>query len=153
MEPTRMTASPLPTTAEPVAHRLPASGAPRPSLRSSWWSVALALSGWAAVAVVALGAPVALRVVVVFGFVMLGPGLSVVSLLDRGSLLERLLVSIALSVALAALVAEAMAISGAWSPTLALAGLAALCTVGVSLGVFRDRGRRLMVVSARDPQP
>src|SRR5205807_2262468 len=86
--------------------------------------IALVLWAWGTVTVAALPAPVPLRVVALLGFVGLCPGLALVGLLERRDPLERLVLSVALSLALGVLVTEAMAILHLWSTVGGLAVLA-----------------------------
>lgn len=109
------------------------------------WPIGLAVSGWLAVAFVVLGAPVLVRTLAVFGFVLLGPGLSLVAFLERSGPLERLVLAVAVGTSLATLLAETMSLSAHWSPTLALCGLAALCTGAVAL----KQRHRLALARAR----
>lgn len=105
--------------------------------RDGWW-LALAASGWLVVLLVVLAAPVPLRVVAVFGFATVGPGLPLAGLLKRCAPLERLALAVGVSVSLTTLLAEAMSLSGMWSPTLGMVALAVVCSAGVSLRLVRD---------------
>lgn len=88
----------------------------------------LAVSGWAAVGIAALAGPGALRSAAVFGFVLVCPGVALARLLPLRDLLERAVLSAALGVSLAALTAEAAAISHILQPLPVLIVLAAVCT-------------------------
>ncbi len=109
--------------------RLPGGLAP-PTLRfrPTPVSSALAVVGWLVLAVTFLvGQPV--RTIVVFAFVLIGPGIAIIRLLPLRDPLEQAVIALALGMSLAALVAEAVAIAHVLRPTLALAILAAMCTV------------------------
>jgi uncharacterized membrane protein len=102
---------------------LPAAGF-RPTAVSS----ALAVAGWLVLAVTLLaGQPI--RTIVVFAFVLIGPGIAIIRLLPLRDPLEQAVLALALGMSLAALVAEAVAIAHVLRPTLALAILAGVCTV------------------------
>src|SRR5205807_2481089 len=72
-------------------------------LRRLGTDVALALSGWAVVAVVATGGHGPARVAAVFAFVLLAPGAAVTRLLPLRDALARVVLTVALSLSLAAL--------------------------------------------------
>ncbi|HUZ21202.1 MAG TPA: hypothetical protein VMU75_11595 [Acidimicrobiales bacterium] len=112
----------------------------------------LALSGWVAVAIVALQAPVPLRTIAVFGFSASGPGLALTAFLVRRDRLERFVLTLALSLAVATLVSEALALAHAFSALTTLVTLAALTTVLVGVHA-RDRlagpGRRAAQLLSR----
>jgi len=99
----------------------------------------LAASGWLALAATALpdGSPA--RIAIAFAFLLLCPGAAAVRLggavLDRGrdrsmDLLEAGVLTVAVSLALGALVGEAFFVSHSFTTTRAIAALAAITTVG-----------------------
>jgi hypothetical protein len=91
-------------------------------------STALAVAGWLVLAATLLvGQPV--RTIVVFAFVLSGPGIAVIRLLPLRDPLEKAVLALALGMSLGALVAEAAAIAHVIQPTLALAILAGFCTL------------------------
>lgn len=106
------------------------------------------LSGVAAVAVAlgGLGAPV--QPALVLWFVLVCPGSAVVGLLRPPSPLFAVTLSIAISCALAVVVAQVMLLAGVWSPLAGLIGLAELTVVAAATEVAverRDRRRALDV--------
>ncbi|GAA4872687.1 family 16 glycosylhydrolase [Kitasatospora terrestris] len=114
-------------------------------LRRGW----LALSGWAALACTALPGPDLLRLAVTAAFLVVCPGLALVRLvhpftLRRGlplDTLERAVLSVALSLALTALVAEAFYLARAFTVARATAALAVLTTLLVLVAAVLDRER------------
>jgi hypothetical protein len=106
------------------------------------------VSGLAAVAGVLgeVGAPV--QPVLVCWFVLVCPGMAFVGLIRPPSLLFALTLSIAVSCALAVVVAQALLFAGAWSPVTGLIILAALTTVGAGADLRADRRARRLSVDA-----
>jgi uncharacterized membrane protein len=105
-------------------------------------SSALAVVGWLVLAVTLLvGQPI--RTIVVFAFVLTGPGIAIIRLLPLRDPLEKAVLALALGMSLAALVAEAVAIAHVLRPTLALAILAALCTAAALTEMTRAAKRRV----------
>ena len=108
------------------------------------------VSGLAAVTGVLgeVGTPI--QPVLVLWFVLVCPGLAFVGLIRPPSRLFALTLSIAVSCALAVVVAQAMLFAGAWSPVTGLIILAALTTVGAGADVrVVRRARRLSVDAGR----
>lgn len=97
------------------------------------------LSGVAAVAAVLaeVGAPV--QPVLVLWFVLVCPGLALVGLVRPRSPLFALTLSIAVSCALAVVVAQALLFAGTWSPVAGLVVLAALTTTAVGVDLLGVR--------------
>jgi hypothetical protein len=85
--------------------------------------------GWLAALLAFVSAPVGVRVPVVFGFAMLGPGLVLLGCLHQRDLLEHLVLAVAVSVSLTTLVAESMALLRIWNAAGGIAVLAAITTV------------------------
>ena len=107
----------------------------------------LACSGWLTLAVVELlPAASAPRVAAVFGFVLAAPGAAVVSLIrDQGARRGRPLdpltsavLTVALSLALGALITEAFLLTDSFSPAGTIAVLASLTSVFSLYPVLRD---------------
>ncbi|MDQ1360248.1 MAG: hypothetical protein QOJ44_625 [Acidimicrobiaceae bacterium] len=98
--------------------------------------------GWLAVVVSAAPGPGALRVVVVFTFVFVGPGIPIIGILSQRGPLEHLVLAIVTSVSLATLVAEGMALFGWWSAVSGLAVLAGITSVAAVLDGARDRAHQ-----------
>jgi hypothetical protein len=110
--------------------------------RLSWWPllvIALALA--ADLAVVAdLGLP--WRGIVVFAFLLLGPGMPFVQLLGIGGLGGELTLAIALSLAIDTIVAGVMVVARAWSAGIAFSILIAVAVAGALLDLYvMSRGR------------
>ena len=89
----------------------------------------LAVSGWVVLGVIALLGPGTFRAAVVFAFTFICPGAALVRLLPLRGFLERAVLSVAVGLSLATLVAQALAIGHPMRPALVLAVLASLCTV------------------------
>ena len=114
--------------------------------------------GWLTVLISVAPAPGALRAVVVFTFLFVGPGVPIIGILSRRGPLEHLVLAIVTSVSLATLVAEAMALFGWWSAVSGLAVLAGITSIAAVLDGARDRahqehagpGRASVHVSAED---
>jgi uncharacterized membrane protein len=91
-------------------------------------SILLALSGWVALAATRLPGGSAIRAVPVTLFLLLAPGTAVVRRWMEVDALEKVVIAVAVSTAAAALIGEALVLTGSWSSTRALALLAALTT-------------------------
>ncbi|GGW96629.1 hypothetical protein [Streptomyces lomondensis] len=112
------------------------------------WGVAV--SGWVAVAATALPEGAPLRVATMSAFLLIGPGLAATLLLTRRpsdaeagrrSRLEFTVLTVALSIAFSTLVAEALFLTKASTPTRALLILAVLSSV-LALAPALLRARR-----------
>jgi hypothetical protein len=101
--------------------------------------LAAALAGAAAAALVLSDARTPLRPVVVLAFLAAGPGIGLARLLPGADPVARLAVALAGSLAILALVAEAMLLLNAWSPTTGLAAVLALFGLGTGLAGWRSR--------------
>jgi len=124
--------------------RLPGSPLmPRIRLRLRAIPVALALSGWAVLAVTIWLPAQPARSIAVFAFVLVVPGIAVIRLLPPREFLERAVLAIALSMSLALLVAEATAIAHILRPTLALAILAAVCSAAAIIEMAREARKQV----------
>lgn len=106
--------------------------------------VAAAIVGWTVVAVVAVfaAAPSWLRVVVVVPFVVVVIGAGWAAALTR-DLSTALAIAIGVSLASATIVAEAMALTGLWSPRIGFGVLAAVAIAGAVLQRSTGRKRTL----------
>ena len=110
----------------------------------------LFLSGWAALAATRLPGGSPPRVVIAFAFVLLCPGAAAVRLGDavlrrsglRIDRLETFVLSIALSLALGALVTEAFFLTSTYTTTRAMVVLAVFTSVGALCRLRRSGGRR-----------
>jgi hypothetical protein len=111
------------------------------------------VSGLAAVASVLgeVGAPV--QSVLVFWFVLVCPGMAFIGLIRPASLLFQLTLSIAVSCALAVVVAQALLFTRAWSPMTGLIVLVALTMVGAGADLWADRRARRLSVDAGSVRP
>jgi hypothetical protein len=117
-----------------------ALAAPAVLLRSLPLAAAL-LGAVATAALVLTDAATPVRPVVVLAFLVAAPGLGVARLLPGADPAARLAVSLAASLAILALVAEAMLLLDAWSPTTGLAAVLALFGLGLGLAEWRRRRR------------
>ncbi|GAA5110829.1 hypothetical protein [Pseudonocardia adelaidensis] len=121
-----------------------------PLRRAPRWRWALAISGWTTLLAVLL-APSASppRVVLVFGFVLVCPGLAVCLLLPMREAVERWVYGVALSIALAILLNTALTLLANGSVALRLVVLATITTVAVLIATVRDGGERQRLTLAR----
>jgi hypothetical protein len=114
--------------------------APGPPTVGRWLPMAAALTGAAATAVLVLAdARTPIRPVVVLAFLVAGSGAGFAMLLPGGGPAARLAVSVAASLTILALVAEAMLLLDAWSPTTGLAAVLAVFGLGIGLAWWRAR--------------
>ena len=106
--------------------------------KTSWyWSLSLLLSS-AIVGLVTFVYPqVALRPIIVMWFVLVCPGMSIIRLLHLRDVAEEWGLAIALSCALAAIIASILMYAGRWSSGTTLMILILLCT-GCSLWPLRE---------------
>jgi hypothetical protein len=104
-------------------------------------SILLTLSGWVALAATRLPGGSAVRAVPVTLFLLLGPGAAVVRRWLGLDLWEKVVIAVAVSTAAAALVSEALVLTGSWSSTRALAVLAALTTATELGGPLFDKAK------------
>jgi len=102
-----------------------------------YWAVAV--YGWLVVAISAVSAPVPLRAFAVFSFVLVGPGIPIVGLVRHREPLEHLVLSVMVSMSLATLLAEGMALLGWWSTVGGLAMLAGATTIAAVLQGTQER--------------
>ena len=111
------------------------------SARRVPWAAVVAVAAVAAAVAALAGAPDALRAPLVLGFLLIGPGMAFVPLLDLGDPVAELTVALGVSLALDLAVALAMLYAGAWSPVASLVVLAAIALAGAMLQQVK-RGRR-----------
>lgn len=111
------------------------------SARRVPWAAVVAGAAVAAAVAALAGAPDALRAPLVLGFLLIGPGMAFVPLLDLGDPVAELTVALGVSLALDLAVALAMLYAGAWSPVASLGVLAAIALAGAMLQQVK-RGRR-----------
>ncbi|HEY6275761.1 MAG TPA: hypothetical protein VIX86_05475 [Streptosporangiaceae bacterium] len=124
--------------------RLPGSPLlPTIRLRLRAIPVALAVSGWAALAVTIWVQQQPARSIAVFAFILTAPGIAVIRLLPPREFLERAVLAIALSLSLAALVAEAVAIAHILRPTLVLSILAGVCSAAAVTEMVREARKQV----------
>jgi len=109
------------------------------SARRVPWAAVVAVAAVAAPALALAGAPSAVRVPVVLLFLLLGPGMAFVPLLDLGDPVAELTVAVGISVAVDLAVALAMLYAGAWSPPATLVVVAALALGGAALQRVKER--------------
>lgn len=119
------------------------------------WAIraVLVVSGWVALGVQWLPAGSPVRPVVLFAFVLVAPGASIVLLLPLVDRLERFMVSLGLSASLGIIVSEAFALLHAASAKSTVAALAGLTTVMVAAGALRRRPERKVWLPAHGPVP
>jgi uncharacterized membrane protein len=105
------------------------------------WSIALAASGWVALAATLLPAGSVVRSGAVAIFLLCCPGLALVRRVWPGKdRLERAVMSVALSVSVAILVTEMQTFAGLWQPRGSVALLALLTTVlAIPASALRSR--------------
>lgn len=108
------------------------SGAPmNHSHPSGTKSVAAFLYGWVVLLIVSVGAPVPLRTLAVFSFAALGPALALRRFLPGRDHLERLVISVAVSLSIAVMITLALALGHVFSARLAIACIAAFDSLAV----------------------
>ena len=105
----------------------------RETTRAVRRSIPLAASGWVALMAGLLAPSSVVRPVAVFGFVLFCPGGALLRTWPGKDVLERLTLIVALSTAVALLVAETLIIIHAWTPWGALTILAAVTTVAAMI--------------------
>jgi uncharacterized membrane protein len=115
----------------------------RPAGWSDAWSVIISFSALGAALAVALDWPVPLRPALVIWFIAICPGMAIIRLLRLDSLLAEVTLAIALSLALAGLIASALVYAGLWSPNLVLEVLVVIAVGALVLGLRGRRGYRL----------
>ncbi len=97
-----------------------------------YWVVVL--YAWLAVVITATPhVPVPMRVLVVFTFVLVGPGIPIIGLLRHSRPLEHFVLALMVSMSLATVLAEGMALLGRLTGLAALVALAGITTVAAAL--------------------
>lgn len=104
------------------------------------WRIVVAASALLALGVHLGAAPAPLRLLAVFWFVLVCPGMAFVRLLRLADPVAEGTLAVAVSLSVLALSSELLAVARLWSPTGLLAGLAGLTLVGAALP-FGHRGR------------
>jgi hypothetical protein len=113
-----------------------------------YWVVVL--YAWLAVLITAApDVPVPIRVLVVFSFVLVGPGIPIIGLLRHSRPLEHFVLALMVSMSLATLLAEGMALLGRLTGLAALAALAGITTVAAALEGSQERARQARLVLQR----
>lgn len=92
-------------------------------------SIALAASGWVAIAASWLPAGSLVRSWVLAAFLLWCPGAAIMRLWPATDWLERTVLTVAMSVSISVLITELQLFSGAWWPRASVAALAVLTTV------------------------
>jgi hypothetical protein len=100
--------------------------------------VAAGLGAAALVAVLVQPGP-PLQPLLVFCFVLAGPGLALIGLLEPSSLMWHLVMGVAISIAVGVVVAQVLLFVGAWSPQLGLLVLVAITWVAAGIQLLRPR--------------
>ncbi len=106
------------------------------------WPALILLSGGASGILAFTGALPGLRAFVVLPFLLIGPGMAWIRLLELDSGLAELTLAVALSAVLATAVAGGMLYAGAWSPHGSLVILLGLTVVALVLEKTRGNQRR-----------
>jgi hypothetical protein len=105
-----------------------------------YWVVVL--YAWLAVMITAAPhVPVPLRVLVVFTFVLVGPGIPIIGLLRHSRPLEHFVLALMVSMSLATVLAEGMALLGRLTGLAGLVALAGITTVAAALEGSQERAR------------
>jgi uncharacterized membrane protein len=99
---------------------------------------AIAAAGVLAAILAAAGASGAPRAIVALPFLLIGPGLAWVRLLRLDDPMTELALAVTVNLALEAIVATALLVTGLWSPGLALAMMVAI-TLAASAAAFARR--------------
>jgi hypothetical protein len=111
------------------------------SSRRIVWAWTAALSAVAALTLVLADSDSALRPAVLFWFLLVCPGISLVAMLDLESAWTELTLAIATSLALDTLVAVVMVETRLWSPTAGVLGLGVLTLLGAAVQLVAARRR------------
>jgi uncharacterized membrane protein len=96
------------------------------------------VSGWLVLGITAVAGQSIIRPFAVFAFAFFGPGLAVLRLLRIRDLLERLVLTLALSLSIVVLVAEKTAVGQSMEPTRVLVVLAVICTGAALIELIRE---------------
>jgi hypothetical protein len=96
-------------------------------------SLLLAVSGWIVFGIIAAQAPMPVRAVAVFAFILICPGAALVRLLPLRDQLERAVLGVAIGLSLAALAAQTVATGRPPQALLVVAVLALVCTLAAAL--------------------
>jgi hypothetical protein len=109
-------------------------------MHSIWWPAIIIFSAVVAMLVVVsnIGSP--LQPAIVFWFLLVCPGMAVTRLLRIKDGVAEMTIAVALSIALDAIVAEAMVLTAKWSPNWGLAVLAGLSIAGAAVQIAAVRG-------------
>ncbi|MDA8297728.1 MAG: hypothetical protein M0004_14295 [Actinomycetota bacterium] len=99
-------------------------------------SAAAFLYGWVVLLIVSVGAPVPLRTLAVFSFAALGPALALRRFLPGRDRLERLVVSVAVSLCVAVVITLVLALGHVFSARLSIACIAAFDSLAVIADVL-----------------
>lgn len=100
---------------------------------------AIAAAGVLAAILAAAGASGAPRAIVALPFLLIGPGLAWVRLLRLDDPMTELALAVTVNLALEAIVATALLVTGLWSPGLALAMMVAITLAASAAGFARLR--------------
>jgi hypothetical protein len=106
------------------------------------WRALLLASTFAVGAEVFVGMTPPLRPLVVLWFLLICPGMAIVSMLDIRDGWARISIGIALSIALATVTSSVLLYAGAWSPRAGLLVLMGITLLSVGLSQALDRSRR-----------
>ena len=98
--------------------------------RSQYWGVVMIAASFCAGIVTAASPLPPVRVAVVLPFLLVCPGMALVSRLRLAEWWTELLLAVGVSIALDILLSSAMLYAGLWSPRLLLLGLSGLSLVG-----------------------
>lgn len=111
-------------------------------LRSILWPLVIVASAIGAGLAMAgdTGPPV--RPVIAFWFLLICPGMAVVRLLRVGERAAEVTLAVALSIAIDTLVAEALVLTGLWSPERALFVLIVFCLAGAGFQLMTSPALR-----------
>lgn len=109
--------------------------------RETRWAVMIVGLSLLMLVLNSLGAPSALRTLVNLSFLLLCPGMAFVLLLKLQPAWFELMLGVALSLALDALVAGVMAYTAIWSPAAGMWILAGVSLAGVAIGWFQRNPR------------
>ncbi len=124
-----------------VAGRLPAVPSSRLPAGRRAADVALAASGWVWLALVAAGAPVALRGIATFGFAAFVPGLALRAWIPASDRLERFVYSLAASLSVCVIITLVLALAHTLTAELTIACLAALTTLAATADLAGTLGQ------------
>jgi hypothetical protein len=107
--------------------------------QSLGWPIAIVAAGIAVIVIVVAAIASPLRPILVFGFLLICPGMAFVRLLRLKDRFAEFMLAVALSLAMDTLLSEMLVLTGHWSLTGGVIAIVAVAIVGASLQLFAAR--------------